>query len=196
MNMITPERPPEGRIFVFLLASARLNGNTERLTRVAAAALTVKDEQRWIHLSETPLAPFRDIRHDAPNYPAPEGHERTLAEATLMATDLVVAAPLYWYSLPASAKLYLDYWSAWMRVPGLEFKPRMKGKRMWGITVISDDDDATAEPLIETLRLSANYLQMDWRGVLMGHGNRPGDVEQDTNAVAAAATFFNLTSKV
>ena len=178
------------RRFVFLLASGRHEGNTELLTRVAAAALPPDVEQLWIRLSDTPLPPFRDIRHDAPNYPAPEGHERILADATLTATDLVIAAPLYWYSLPASAKLYLDYWSAWMRVPGLEFKDRMAGKRMWAITVVSDDDDATANPLIETLKLSANYLHMDWRGVLMGHGNRPGDVEQDAKAFAAAATFF------
>ena len=38
-----------------------------------------------------------------------------LLDATLAATDLVFVAPVYWYSLPAAAKLYLDYWSAWLR---------------------------------------------------------------------------------
>jgi hypothetical protein len=53
-----------------------------------------------------------------------------------------------------------------------------------------DPNDATANPLIETLKLSANYLHMELRGVLMGHGNRPGDVERDAKAIAAAAIFF------
>ena len=128
--MTALEQPPECRRFLFVLASARHDGNTERLTRTAAAALPTDAGQLWIRLSDTPLAPFHDIRHDTPNYPTPEGHERTLADATLMATDLVIAAPLYWYSLPASAKLYLNYWTAWMRVADLEFKKRMEGKRM------------------------------------------------------------------
>ena len=179
--------------FLFLLASARREGNTERLTRLAAAALAPEAEQSWIRLSDFPLPPFRDIRHEVSEYPAPEGNALRLSNATVEATDLVIAAPLYWYGLPASAKLYLDYWSAWMRVPELKFKERMRGKRMWVVTVISDEEDAMADGLIETLRLSARYLQMDWRGVLMGHGNRPGEVEGDAAAVAAAPAFFGLS---
>lgn len=137
-----------------------------------------------------PLSPFRDIRHDTPNYSTPEGHERTLVDATLWATDLVFVAPLYWYSVPASAKLYLDYWAGWLRVADLDFRSRMKGKRVWAVTVISDEDDATADPLIGTLSRSANYMDLDWRGVLLGHGSRPGDIERDVDAISAAANFL------
>lgn len=184
------EQPNQTRSFLFLLASARREGNTEVLARRAAAVLPASDRQVWIHLDDVPLAPFRDIRHDAGIYPRPEGHERTLVEATLACTDLVFAVPLYWYSVPASAKLYLDYWSGWMRVPGLDFKKRMAGKRMWAFCAMSDEDRTTADPLVGTLRLSANYMEMDWKGVLFGYGSRPGDVERDQNALAAAERFF------
>ena len=191
MGPHSAEQNPEVRRFLFLLASARLNGNTEWLARIAATTLPASTETRWICLSDMPLAPFRDIRHDGSMYPAPQGHEQALADATVAATDLVFVAPLYWYSVPASAKLYLDYWSGWMRVESLEFKRRMKDKRLWTITVISDAEDALADPLIGTLRQTANYLQMKWCGALIGHGNRPGDVERDKPVIEMAATFFH-----
>jgi multimeric flavodoxin WrbA len=185
-----PDPPSGHRSFLFLMASARREGNTERLARAAANALPTHAGQRWIRLSDVPLPAFRDIRHSAASYPAPEGHERTLADATLLATDLVIVAPLYWYTVPASAKLYLDHWSGWMRVPGLEFAGRMAGKRLWAVIVHSGDDEAATGPLLGTLKLSAEYLEMDWRGALIGHGSRPGDIDRDADALARALTFF------
>lgn len=180
------------RRFTFLLASARAGGNTELLARRAAEALPAGAETRWLHLAELPLEPFRDLRHGGEAYGPPPGHAATLLDATLWATDLVVAAPTYWYSLPASAKLYLDHWSWWMRLPGVDFKARMAGKRLWAITVNTDgpDVEGVSAPLLATLELSARYMKMELAGSLVGHGNRPGDVEQDQAAMAAARSFF------
>jgi multimeric flavodoxin WrbA len=183
--------------FVFLLASARHDGNTEQLARVAAESLPGDVLQTWIPLMDLPLPPFEDIRHSVGVYPQPQGHEKTLLDATLAATDLVFAAPLYWYSLPASAKLYLDYWSAWLRVPDLDFKNRMRAKNMWCVSIISSNDPSEADPLFECLRLSAEYMQMHWRGTLIGNGSRPGDIARDTAALAKARQWFaNLQSPV
>jgi multimeric flavodoxin WrbA len=103
------------RRFLFLVASARRDGNTETLARRAAAALAPDVAQQWIHLDEIPLPRFEDIRHHGGQnnqYPDPDGNERLLLDATLAATDIVFVTPLYWYSLPSSAKLYMDHWSA------------------------------------------------------------------------------------
>jgi multimeric flavodoxin WrbA len=184
---------PASRRFAFFVSSAREEGNTEALARAAAAALPAGVEQRWLRLAELPLPPFVDIRHAGGVYPQPQGHEATLAEATLWATDLVVVSPVYWYSLSASAKLYLDTWTGWLRVPGMDFKARMGGRRMWGVTVTSDAvelDDEVCAPLVGTLRLTANYMGMQWRGMLIGHGNRPGDLAADAPALERAKGFF------
>jgi hypothetical protein len=66
----------------------------------------------------------------------------------------------------------------------------MAGKRLWGVTALSDEDMDRAEPLIGTLRLTADYLAMGWGGVLIGRGNRPGDVLADEIALGAARSFF------
>ncbi len=178
-----------GENVLFLLGSSRAGGNAQFLAERMAAALPPSASHRTLHLDDYPLPPFRDIRHTVGVYPPPQGNELVLAEATLDATDLVIAAPLYWYSVPASVKLYFDYWSAWLRVPGLDFRRQMAGKRLHAVCVISDDDAGVAQPFERMLELTASYMGMEWRGMLTGFGNRPGDVARDAGAVARAGSF-------
>jgi putative NADPH-quinone reductase len=188
---LMPARSDRPRRFQFLLSSARRDGNAEKLARHAATSLPEETDQCWLNLADVPLPQFEDRRHE-PGFVYGEafGNERLLLDATLAATDLVLVVPLYWYSVPASAKLYLDYWSSWLRVPGADFKSRMSGKILWGVSAFSDEDAGRVEPLVGTLRLTADYLGMGWGGVLLGRGNRPGDVMQDEAALTAARTFF------
>ncbi|MFE0028821.1 flavodoxin family protein [Amycolatopsis sp. NPDC059021] len=177
------------RSYLFLLGAARAGGNTEILARRAAKELPKADEQRWIRLPELPLEPFEDRRHGVGEHAVPEGNERELMDATFAATDLVIASPVYWYSVSASVKLYLDYWSGWMRRPEAEFKARMRGKTLWGVTVLSEEREQ-ADPFVGTLRKTADYLSMHWGGVLIGNGSRPGDILLDERTLGEAETFF------
>ncbi len=178
------------RRFAFILSSARRGGNTETLARKAAEHLPAGSTQQWLDLIDLPLPPFEDIRHGSAVYTQPEGNERVLFDATLDCTDLVFVVPLYWYSVPASAKLYMDYWSAWLRVPGDDFRQRMASKTLWGVSVVSDEDPRRADPLVGTLAITADYLKMPFGGVLLGYGNKPGEVLADTAALDRARDFF------
>ncbi|KZB82607.1 flavodoxin family protein [Amycolatopsis regifaucium] len=179
----------EDRSFLFLLGSARAGGNTEMLARRAAKELPRSVKQRWIRTSELPLAPFVDRKHDGDDFVPPAGNERALFDATMAATDLVIASPVYWYSVSASVKLYFDHWAAWLDQPELRFKERMRGKTLWGVSALAERPEQ-AEPLIGTLRKTAGYLGMHWGGQLLGNGSRPGDVLLDEDALKAAVTFF------
>lgn len=179
------------RRFLFLNASARLPGvigNTEWLAKRAARALPTGVEQQWLRMADLPMSPFEDHRHGRGTYPMPEGHERTLLDATLAATDLVFVGPVYWYTVPAHLKLYLDHYSAWMRVPGLDFKARMAGRRLWLVT--TSGDRAKAQPMIDTVRLCAEFMAMQWQAPLWGKGGPPAAVESDTDAIAQADAWF------
>ncbi|MFD6275000.1 flavodoxin family protein [Streptomyces sp. NPDC060209] len=178
------------RNFLFLLGSSRADGNTELLARLAAEQLPAGTDQRWLDLRDLPLPDFEDRRHSDGHH-APTGHAATLLEATLAATDVVIASPLYWYAVSTSTKRYLDHWSGWLETPGADFQRRMAGKTLWGVTALADDDPSVAEPLAGTLRNSARYLGMRWGGVLLGNGSKPGDVLSDTGAAARAKDFFS-----
>ena len=179
------------RHFLFIVSSARIPGaigNTEWLAREAARHLPAGATQRWIHLNGVELADFDDRRHDVGTYPMPTGDTATLLQATLEATDLVFVTPLYWYSFPNRLKRYLDHWSAWMRVAGLDFKARMQGKRVWAIT--TSGDRAKTQPMFDSLKLCAEFLAMQWQPPLWGKGGPPGTVEKDDAAIDAAANHF------
>ncbi len=75
-----------------------------------------------------------------------------------------------------------------MRVEGLDFKNRMRGKRVWAIT--TSGDRAKTQPMFDSLKLCAEFLAMQWQPPLWGLGGAPGAVEKDADAIAAAATYF------
>jgi multimeric flavodoxin WrbA len=177
------------RHFTFVVGSTRADGNSEALAR--RAALPAGATASWLALRDLPLPPFADTRHST-GYAPPAGHAKALCDATLAATDLVLVTPVNWYSVSWPMKLYLDHWSAWMRLPELRFADTLAGRSMWGVVVDSDDDDATGsgEPVIDAMRRTADYMKMRWRGALTGHANRPGEIASDARAIERAASFF------
>ncbi|GAB2721771.1 flavodoxin family protein [Streptomyces bullii] len=178
------------RRFLFVLGSARREGNTELLARRAAEQLPADVEQRWIDLADHPLPDFEDLRHDSDHVRPREGNVALLLDATLAATDIVIASPLYWYSVSSLTKRYLDYWSGWLRTPGLDFKAAMAGRTLWGVAALAHPEQEVADPLVGTLNNSAAYLGMRFGGVLLGNGSKPGDVLRDDEALSRAKTFF------
>ncbi|MFZ3467753.1 flavodoxin family protein [Streptomyces sp. 4.24] len=178
------------RSFLFLLGSARAEGNTELLARAAAEQLPGDTEQRWLDLSRLRLPDYQDVRHADGTWPREESDEALLREATLAATDVVIASPLYWYSLSSYAKRYLDHWSKWLVTPDPGFKEKMAGRTLWGVTAMAHSEEVVAEPLVLTLHHSAAYMGMRFGGVLLGNGSRPGQVLADERAAARAKTFF------
>lgn len=179
------------RHVLFLNASTRESGvvgNTERLARHAAEALGPEVDQTWIRLADAPLPAFVDLRHSSGVFPQPEGAAATLLDATMRATDLVFVSPVYWFSPPAHLKQYLDQWSAWMRLPGVDFKGAMAAKRLW--VIATSGDRAKAEPMLEAYRLCAEFMHMTWQGALWGKGGAPDAVLADATAMAAARTFL------
>ncbi|WP_031477963.1 flavodoxin family protein [Streptomyces bicolor] len=178
------------RRFLFVLGSSRPDGNTELLARRAAEQLPEGVEQQWIDLAAHPLPDFEDLRHDSDHVRPTEGNVALLLDATLSATDVVIASPLYWYSVSAHVKRYLDYWAGWLRTPGLDFKATLSGRTLWGVSALAHEEQEVADPLVGTLSNSAAYMGMRFGGVLLGNGSKPGDVLNDTEALSRAKTFF------
>jgi putative NADPH-quinone reductase len=176
--------------YLFLVASTRETGhlgNTEWLARQAAISIPA-EQQQWLYLAQMQLPPFIDLRHTVGQYPMPAGEMKTLLDATLACDQLILVAPVYWYSFPANLKTYLDHWSAWMRIPGVDFKGAMAKKTLRLIT--TSGDRAKAQPMIDSTELCAKFLNMSWGGVLWGKGGPPKAVEADGAAIQSAKSFL------
>ncbi|MEU3059774.1 flavodoxin family protein [Streptomyces subrutilus] len=185
-------RPPGDvatRNFTFVLGSARSGGNTEALARHAAGGLRPDTGRTWLRLHDLPLPEFTEPR-PGDGRPAPRGNEKLLLDATLGSTDLVVASPLYWYSVSAATKLYLDYWALWMGLPDVGFRERMRGKTLWAVTAYARGEARDTDPLTGMLRQTADYLGMRWGGALLTRAGRPADLEGDPAVLRRAARFF------
>ncbi|MGW8764663.1 flavodoxin family protein [Streptomyces sp. NPDC055815] len=188
--MTTPDAAHDkDRSFLFVLGSSRADGNSEILARAAAAHLPPDVPQHWVDLNGLALRDFQDGRHETAGRQADEVEEELL-RATVEATDIVIVSPLYWYSLSAQTKRYLDYWSGWLNVPGSDFKERMAGRTLWGVTAMAHDEHEVADGLVTTLNHSAAYLRMHFGGVLKGSASRPGQIREDEQALIHAKTFF------
>lgn len=177
--------------YLFLTTSTRepgIVGNTEWLAHQAAAALPAGRTQTWLSLARMELPRFVDQRHTTGSYPMPEGDMKTLLDATLAADHIIFVAPVYWFSIPAPLKTYLDHWSAWMRIPGLPFKEQMARKSLQLVT--TSGDRTKAQPMIDSVQLCAQFLGMRWGGALWGKGGPPGAVQQDTAALQDVTSFL------
>ncbi|MET0311626.1 MAG: NAD(P)H-dependent oxidoreductase [Burkholderiaceae bacterium] len=182
---------PSDRNFLFLVTSTREPGhlgNTEWLAQQCAAALPEGTPRTWVRLTGLAIPPFVDQRHTAGKYPMPEGELRTLLDATMAATDIVFVSPVYWFSIPAPLKAYIDHWSAWLRIPGLPFKEEMAKKTLRVIT--TSGDRAKAQPMIDSMKLCAGFFPMPWGGELWGKGGPPDAVKADAAAVEGARRFL------
>ncbi|MBA0053135.1 flavodoxin family protein [Streptomyces sp. AJS327] len=179
----------DGRSFLFVLGSSRAEGNTEILARTAAEQLPARVSRRWVDLSRLTLPDFQDGRHEGGETVGGEAEE-TLRRATLEATDVVIASPLYWYTFSAQTKRYLDYWSGWLSSPDSDFKATMAGRTLWGVTAMADREESVADGLVTTMNNTAAYMGMRFGGMLFGNGSRPGQVRDDLDALDRARTFF------
>ncbi|MEU0404555.1 NAD(P)H-dependent oxidoreductase [Streptomyces sp. NPDC006197] len=187
--MTLDEATGPDRSFLFVLGSSRADGNSEILARAAAAQLPADVPQRWVDLNELVLPDFQDGRHENAGRQSGETEE-LLRQATVEATDIVIVSPLYWYTLSAQTKRYLDYWSGWLNVPGSDFKERMAGGTLWGVTALAHEEHEVADGLVTALHHSAAYLRMRFGGVLTGTASRPGRIRADEQAMIRAKTFF------
>lgn len=164
--------PKPARSFLFLLSSARANGNSERLARHAASALP--HPCVWVDLARQPLPAFHDTRPAPP--PLPEGDLAHVLAQMRAASDIVVVAPIYWYALPAPAKLLFDHWSGFLDTPDLGFPIWIAQKTLWLITARADPDPSVAAPIEAAVAQTARWLTMAWGGALHGIGDAPGEV--------------------
>lgn len=173
------------RQILFLLSSSRRHGNSERLARRTAPP----DAQvNWVDLASLPLPPFEDLR---PRAPKPHPVLNALLDKMRQAQDIVFVAPIYWYALPAPAKLMMDHWSGFLDQDEASFRQGLAGKRVWLITARADPKPDVPDLAEAMLRQSVEWLGMVWGGALHGVGNAVGEVET-SDAWSEAPEFLTF----
>ena len=110
----------------------------------------------------------------------PEIHQKILA-----ADAIIHSVPVYFWSMTAQMKAYLDRWCAffdgewrWHEA----YSPKMIGKKIGLITVCGDPDVSTADPVVHSFKKTCEFGQLDFLGAVQTSAGPKGEIEKNEAA--------------
>lgn len=95
------------KMITVLFGGSRPEGNTAQLTKLAIEGLDYK----WIDLTDYQFNPVRDFRHDNRDITSYNDDYKQVIDQVLESDTVIFASPVYWYSVSASLKAFIDHWS-------------------------------------------------------------------------------------
>jgi multimeric flavodoxin WrbA len=162
------------RSAIALFASSRRHGNTGQLMDRVASELQIE----VVDLAKKNISAF-DYEHRNR-----QDDFEPLIDHVLEFEQIIVASPVYWYSVCPPMKVFLDRISDLLELPDLLAKGRrLRGKDVY-VLCTSIEDEPT--PLfVNAWRETCTYLGMNYGGLLHANcrdGFVPARYEDDINA--------------
>lgn len=175
-----------------LFGGSRPEGNTAQLTKYALENV----EHQWLDLTKYQLNPVRDVRHDNKNIERYSDDYEQLIQTVLDSDVVIFASPVYWYSVSASMKAFIDHWSESMvDARYSDFKEVMSKKEFRLILVGGDCPKVKAKPCIAQMKYTLEFIGGELAGYIVGTAERPGDIMKDTYALERAKEWNNKFSQ-
>lgn len=174
------------KIIVFH-GSTRVNGNTEFLTHQAVS----KEKGTHIYLRDYNVLPIIDQRHDESGFDIVEDDLKGLIDQMLSHDIIVFSTPIYWYSMSAPMKIFIDRWSQILRDPAyVHFRGALSKKKAYLIAVGGDTPKIKGLPLVQQFNYICQFYKMPFADYVIGKASKPGEITEDTAALKAAATLI------
>ena len=171
---------------VVITASARVNGNSNRMAEAFIAAAEAKGNSvTRIDAAKLAIKPCRACNSCYKNGEACVFGDdfNTIAPAIEAADDIVFAMPVYWYSIPTSIKAVIDKLYA-MVVGGKD----IAGKDCAVISCCEEDDMSVFAGVSGPMKLTAALINWNMVGEVLVPGvNDVGDIEKTDGCAQAAA---------
>ncbi len=178
----------KNRKLMVVMASPRPKGNSSVLAAEAArGAAEAGAEVRTVRLADLSFSPCRAC--DACRKTNAKGcvHNddvKALRGAIKASDALLIASPVYWFTMSAQAKLFMDR----LYVFGDKSYRELKGKRI-GIILASGDADPRGSGAINAMRSFQDafaYLGAPIAGMVHGGGGKAGAAARDKALMAEA----------
>jgi multimeric flavodoxin WrbA len=176
------------RKVMVVMASPRPKGNSSVLAAEAArGAADAGAEVRTVRLADLSLGPCRAC--DACRRKNAKGcvqndDVKALRGAIKASDALLIASPVYWFTMSAQAKLFLDR----LYVFGDKSYRELKGKRV-GVILTSGDADPRGSGAINAMRSFQDafaYLGAPVAGMVHGAGGKAGAAAKNKPLLAEA----------
>jgi multimeric flavodoxin WrbA len=177
--------------FVLILkGSPRENGNSSTLAnQVAMGAKEAGAEVESISLHTLDIRPCDacDSCHETGGVCVIKDDMQSLYPKLRRASAIVIASPVYWFTISAQTKLCIDRWYAFVTPDGND----LRGKKFGFVLTYGDTDLYTSGGInaIHTYESMCRYLKTEIAGIVHGTANEVGDVQKQPELMAKA---FNL----
>ncbi|QHT45618.1 flavodoxin family protein [Bacillus sp. SB49] len=174
-----------------IYGGGRREGNTRYLTERIIAGMKVDRMEVDAHH----ILPVIDGRHAAEGFPSVQDDYDGLMRRVMEADILLFATPIYWYSMTAAMKLFIDRWSQTMRDPAFrDFRTKMAEKQAYVVAVGGDSPRTKGLPMIQQFQHIFDFVGLPFASYLIGEANKPGEITTDKQALYQA-DLWNETFK-
>ena len=111
---------------------------------------------RMKRLLELNIPLFTDQRHDR-DWKKSDDLEELLADM-IWADQIILASPLYWYSVSHLMKNFIDHWTYYLRHETHPLKVVMKEKKFSFLVVGHGEESELTKPVFESLRYTVKFI--------------------------------------
>ncbi len=166
-----------------LFGGSRDYGNTAALVKEALNGY----DYEWINLTKLKFNPVRDVRHQHETILDYNDDYQEVIDKVLQSDEVIFASPVYWYSVSATLKSFIDHWSETLQDPRyVDFKEKMARINFRLIIVGGDSPRIKALPCVQQIEYSLQYLGAHLQDYLIGYAERLGDIRDDSYAMKEA----------
>ncbi len=178
----------EKKNVMIVVGSPRKNGNSSALAKlVAAGAKAARAEVETFYLRDLKIKPCTACdfcrKRSRPGCMIKDDMQK-LYPKIREAGAIVIASPIYWFTISAQTKLFLDRWYAL----GGEEGYGLAGKR-FGILLTYEDADPFVSGAVNALRTFQDiigYVGAEITGMVYGSAGRAGEIRKNKKVLAAA----------
>jgi multimeric flavodoxin WrbA len=183
-----------GKSVLIVKASPRINGNSASLAeQVLVGAKGAGAEVEAINIAEMDIRPCDACDVCRENFAGciVEDDMQALYPKLIEADVIVLAFPIYFFTINAQMKLFLDRWYALENEQGY----LIRDKQLALVFVYGDTDLYTSGGInaIHTFEALSRYIGIEIAGIVHGTAEKQGDVEKQPELMAAA---FKLGEKI
>jgi multimeric flavodoxin WrbA len=175
---------------LLVMGSPRKEGNSATLAKQVAAgaqATGAKVETLYLYtMNIQPCTACDACREERDKDCVIDDDMETLYPKLRQADALVIASPIYWFTVSAQTKLFMDRWYA-LGGPGEEYAA-FAGKRI-GIVLTYADVDPFASGAVNALRTfqdAFNYVGSEIIGMVYGSASEAGEIGNNRDLMEKA----------
>ncbi|MDW8563789.1 flavodoxin family protein [Staphylococcus shinii] len=164
-----------------LFGSSRNNGNS----KVILDYLLYGTNHQIYNLFDTNIEKVIDNRHsDVDSIDLHQDDYSKVLKSVMGSDTIIFSTPLYWYSMSASLKLFIDRWTESLRGEQRNnFKEAMAKKKYIVMIVGGDNPIIKSKPLVEQFKYIFEFMNITDYTFLIGEGVAPSDVLKDGNVI-------------